>query len=255
MERNLLMTLRFCGARYHGFQVQRNALSVCEVFQDAVEQVFGARLDVKGCSRTDTGVHANEYCISMRTGSAIPCGRVVPALNRHLPEDIAVTACREVAPGFHARYSALGKEYVYRIHNSRIKDPFGPHLRYRYGPELDERLLDREAKDFIGRHDFAAFQSKGGDAGDTVRTVHAADVWREGEQVSFRVRGDGFLYNMVRIMTGTLLFISMGRIAPGSIPDIIASGDRARAGKTAPACGLYLNRVFYAGVDAGPEKP
>jgi len=243
--RNILVTLRFCGTGYHGFQVQANALSVCEVFQDALEKVLDARPDVKGCSRTDSGVHANKYCLSVKTQNPIPCDKLVSALNHHLPGDMAVLEAKDVPEGFHARYSCTGKEYIYRIHNSRIRDPFSPGLTYRFGFSLDEVMLDREAQGFVGTHDFAAFCSAGSDVEDTVRTVRSFSVTREGDTVLFTVRGDGFLYNMVRIMVGTLVFIGMGRIAAGSIPGIIASRDRNNAGKTMPAQGLYLNDVFY----------
>lgn len=244
--RNLLLTLAFCGTRYHGFQVQKNALSVCEVFQDAVQKVLGARLDVKGCSRTDSGVHANMYCLSMPVQSAIPPDKLVLALNSHLPPDIAVRSVCEVAPDFHARYSCTGKEYLYRLHNSRIRDPFSPQLSYRWGFPMDVPLLHSESQSFVGRHDFAAFQSAGSDIADTTRTISSFAVERQGEFVHFVVRGDGFLYNMVRIMVGTLVFVAAGRIRPGEIPAILASRDRSRAGKTMPAQGLFLNRVFYS---------
>lgn len=243
--RNIRITIAYDGTRYHGFQVQKNALSVCQVFQDAVERVTGKRWDVKGCSRTDTGVHANMYCLSIRCDTGIPCDKLVPALNRYLPPDIAVREAEDAAPDFHARYHCTGKEYVYRIHNSRVKDPFAPHLSYRLGFPLDVPLLRREALDFVGTHDFAAFQSAGSDVEDTVRTVRSFRVEREGEFVLFTVEGDGFLYNMVRIMVGTLVHIAMGRIPPGSIPEILISRDRGRAGKTMPPQGLFLNRVFY----------
>ncbi len=243
--RNLLLTLRFVGTRYHGFQVQKNAISVCEVFQDAVQKALGCRPDVKGCSRTDAGVHANMYCASMRLENSIPCERLVFALNSRLPGDIAVTACREVPAEFHARYSCTGKEYLYRLHNARVRDPFSAGLAYRWGYVIDADRLDAEAQAFAGRHDFAAFQAKGGDIADTVRTVERFCVRRDGETVLFRVKGDGFLYKMVRIMVGTLLHIAAGKLPPGCIPGIIESRERARAGKTAPACGLYLNNVYY----------
>lgn len=243
--RNLKITIAYDGTRYHGFQVQKNALSVCQVFQDAVEKVMGSRHDVKGCSRTDTGVHAAEYVLSMRCGSAIPADKLVLALNRYLPGDIAVLRVEEARLDFHARYSCTGKEYVYRVRNSRIKDPFSPNLSYRFGYTLDVDMLAGEAGDFVGTHDFAAFQSAGSDVVDTVRTIRSFTVRREGENVLFTVCGDGFLYNMVRIMVGTLLYIAMGRLEPGCIPGILASRDRSLAGKTMPACGLILNRVFY----------
>lgn len=245
-QRNLLVTLAYDGTCYHGFQVQKNAISVCEIFQDAVETIMGRRWDVKGCSRTDTGVHANMFCLSMRCETAIPAGKLVLAFNRYLPPDIAVRSVEDVPLDFHARYDCTGKEYLYRLRNSRVKDPFSPNLSYRFGYPLDEEMLHQQAQDFVGTHDFAAFRSVGAKCmEDTVRTVRAFRVERQGEYVLFTAEGDGFLYNMVRIMVGTLLYIARGRIPAGTIPAILASRDRARAGKTMPAQGLFLNRVFY----------
>jgi tRNA pseudouridine38-40 synthase len=201
---------------------------------------------VKGCSRTDAGVHANKYCLSIKTENEIPCDKLVLALNHHLPEDIAVTAAVDVPDDFHGRYSCVGKEYVYKIHNSRIRDPFLEGLAYRFGFPLDEDALNREAQSFIGTHDFAAFRSGGGDIEDTTRTIRSFSVTREADMILLTVSGDGFLYNMVRIMAGTLVFIGTGRIAAGTIPEVIASKDRARARKTMPAEGLYLNNVYYS---------
>lgn len=243
--RNILLTLAFDGTRYHGFQPQKNALSVCEAFQDAVEGVFGRRYDVKGCSRTDAGVHARMYCLSMKIAESIPCDRLVLALNRLLPADIAVLDAKEVPPDFHARYSCTAKQYVYRIYNSPVKDPFSPNLAYRYARPLDEDRLDAEAGDFVGTYDFTAFKAANSDIADTVRTITKFTVERQGKHVLFTVTGDGFLYNMVRIMVGTLMEIAEGKIARDSIPGIIASRDRGGAGRTMPACGLYLNKVFY----------
>lgn len=246
MMRNLLITLRFDGSRYHGFQVQKNALSVCQVFQDAVESLFGVRWDVKGCSRTDSGVHAEMYCLSMRMDRDIPCEKLLFALNQRLPGDIAVSDVAEAGEEFHARYDCTGKQYTYRIHNSRIKDPFRPEQALQYPWRLDEAMLHREAQDFVGTHDFSAFCAAAGVTDDPVRTITAFSVERAGEEVLLRVEGDGFLYNMVRIMVGTLLHIAAGKLPKGSIPGILASRDRQRAGKTVPAKGLYLTRVDYA---------
>lgn len=243
--RNLLLTIRFDGTNYHGFQVQKNARSVCEAFQDALEAVIGARGEIKGCSRTDAGVHANMYCLSVKTAAGIPCEKLVLALNRTLPEDIAVLSAKEVAEDFHARYSCKGKQYVYKIHNHAVKDPFAPKLAYRYAYPLDADMLNAEAQDFLGTHDFTSFCSVKSDVEDTRRTITECTVGRCGDMVLFTVTGGGFLYNMVRIMTGTLLFIAMGKRERGSIPDIIAAKNRDAAGKTMPAHGLYLNKVFY----------
>ena len=245
MRRNLLLTLRFVGTRYSGFQVQQNALSVCEVFQDALERVVGKREPVKGCSRTDSGVHALGYCISLHTNSRVSCDKMPGAINTYLPGDIAVSACRQVPDTFHARYSATGKEYIYKLHNSRGRDPFVTDLCYRFGYPLDVSVLHKEAQDFLGKHDFSAFMAAGSDVTDTVRTITYFAVQRQGEFVNFIVRGDGFLYKMVRIMVGTLLWIGTGRLPSGCIPEIIRSRDRSKAGKTAPACGLYLSEVYY----------
>lgn len=247
-----MVHLAFDGTRYHGWQVQANAITVQQRFQDAVEKVFGSRLDVTGCSRTDAGVHANDYICNFRTCATIPCDAIMRALNAHLPQDIAVTSCREVSQAFHPRYYACGKEYVYKIFNASYRDPFTRNYSFYYPRRLDCEKLNDAAQGFCGKHDFAAFRSSGAashhrpeesEGSDTVRTIFGASVTRNGDMVEFRVRGDGFLYNMVRIMTGTLLFVAQGKIK--SIPDVIESRDRKRAGATAPAHGLYLNRVFY----------
>ena len=243
--RNLVFTIRFVGTHYSGFQVQANAPSISAAFQDALEKTIGERGEIKGCSRTDSGVHANGFCLSVKTRAAIPTDRLVLALNSHLPIDIAATDCRQLPDDFHARYSATGKEYVYKLLNSRLRDPFLEGFSHRIPTRLDETLMHLQAQDFLGRHDFSAFMASGGNKQDTIRTVSYFSVERQGEIITFTVRGDGFLYKMVRIMVGTLVEIGRGKLAAGCIPEIIKSGERGRAGLTAPAKGLYLNRVFY----------
>lgn len=243
--RNILMTIQYDGSSYHGYQVQNNAITICQVFQDAVEDVLGKRWDVKGCSRTDTGVHALDYKISMLIDHPIPCERLIIALNRVLPDDIAVIDAREVPLDFHARYNSLGKRYIYKIHNSSIKNPFKPKQLYKYPWKIDEQLLNREAKAFVGTHDFRAFCTGAENIPDTTRTVTRFDVTRNGDLVEMVVEGNGFLHNMVRIMVGTLLGVASGQIEEGAIEGIIKSKDRQRAGKTAPPHGLYLARVYY----------
>ncbi len=243
--RNLLLTIAYLGTRYHGFQVQNNAITVAEVLQDAMEKVLGSRDDIKGCSRTDSGVHAEEFCVSFKTESCIPCDSLVKALNVKLPPDVSVKACREVPMDFHARYNSRGKRYEYRIHNAVFKDPFHHKSVLEHGYKLDAELLDREAKAFIGTHDFTSFCAAGGSVEDKVRTIYDCGVTRNGDMVTFYVEGDGFLYNMVRIMVGTILAVGSGSIAPGSIPRIIEAKNRNAAGATAPAWGLYLCKVFY----------
>jgi tRNA pseudouridine38-40 synthase len=243
--RNLLLTLRYDGSAYHGWQVQENAVTVQQTLQDAIEAVFGDRLPVTGCSRTDAGVHAKMFCVNFRTDSALACDRIPYALNAHLPDDIGVYACRQVPDDFHARYSCVSKQYVYVIRNSPFRDPFAVGRAATVRWPLDEDMLHREAQAFCGTHDFAAFAAAGGSVEDTVRTVHEARVRRDGETVCFEVRADGFLYNMVRIMVGTLLDVASGKLPQGSIPEILRSLDRSRAGVTAPPQGLYLQSVQY----------
>lgn len=243
--RNLLITIRYLGSGYHGFQVQDNALTVCQVFQDGVEKLLGRRWDVKGCSRTDSGVHAGRFCLSMLTDSPIPCMGLVRGLNSVLPPDVAVLDCREVPEDFHARYSCRGKRYAYRFHNSLLRDPFLEGRVYRCGKPLDDVAMDRAAKAFLGTHDFSAFCSAGGSVEDKERTIFQADVRRQGELVTYTVTGDGFLYNMVRIMAGTLLRVGEGRMAPEEMSQVIRSRERSRAGDTLPPWGLFLEEIYY----------
>lgn len=243
--RNLLLTIRYCGTRYSGWQVQANAPTVQQTLQDAVERLFQVRENVTGCSRTDAGVHANMYCCNIRTASTLPCRTVVSGLNAYLPDDIAVLACEEVDYDFHARYDCTGKEYRYLIRNSAVRDPFLIDRCWLFKPKLDAALMHEQAQDFVGEHDFSAFCAAGASTVNNVRTVTDCSVERHGDEITFSVTANGFLYNMVRIMVGTLTDISLGKIPPGTIPQIIASRDRERAGVTAPAQGLTLNRVFY----------
>jgi tRNA pseudouridine38-40 synthase len=243
--RNLLLTLRFDGRGYSGWQVQKNAPTVMQTLQDAMESVLGRRGDVKGCSRTDSGVHAKNYYVSFFTENPIGCNNLIAALNTKLPASIAVTGCREVDADFHARYSALGKRYVYRVLNAPVRDPFWDGFAWHCRRPLDAPAMDAEAKSFLGLRDFSAFCAAGGCVADKFRTIARADVSREDGLLTFTIEGDGFLYHMVRIMVGTLVDIARGNIPPGSIPAILESGERSRAGITAPACGLMLDDVFY----------
>jgi tRNA pseudouridine38-40 synthase len=243
--RNILLSLRFDGTAYHGWQVQKNAVTIQQTLQDALEKVLKVRPPVTGCSRTDAGVHANEYICNFHTFIQIPCESLRKALNVNLPKDIAVNACREVQEPFHARYAACAKEYHYKVWNGATRDPFLNRYTLFYPYRLDIPAMQRAAAGLLGSHDFSAFRASGSKVEDTVRNILLFDIEREGSLVTFRVRADGFLYNMVRIMTGTLLNISQGLISEGDIPEIIASRSRVSAGKTLPPHGLYLNKVFY----------
>lgn len=243
--KNFLLEISYNGSQYHGWQVQSNAVTVQEKLQDAIESVFGKREDVKGCSRTDSGVHANMFCCNFRTEKEFPASKIPAALNANLPFDIAVKSCTEVPYDFHARYDCKGKEYVYKIWNAQERNPFTNGLYYHYKYNLDAELLNNEAQSFVGVHNFSAFCASGSSVEDMTREIYSCHVERKGDEVLFYVSGNGFLYNMVRIMVGTLLDISSGKIEKGKIDEIILSENRARAGFTAPPEGLYLNRVYY----------
>lgn len=244
--RNLKVTAAFLGTAYHGFQRQEGGLRTVQgELERAIYKLLGEQVTVNGCSRTDAGVHANCFVFSVNIESSIDDRGFQYGMNGVLPPDISILKCEGAPDDFHARYHCRGKEYVYLIHNSEIKSPFLADRMYRSWYPIDEKKLGRAAKDFIGRHDFKAFCAAACDKEVTVREIFDYRVEREGDIVRFTVSGDGFLYNMVRITVGTLLFINDGKLAEDSIPGIIASRDRTKAGKTVPPQGLYLNKVFY----------
>ena len=243
--RNFKVTIWYCGSAYHGWQIQNNSLTIQEIFQKCLSDLLDQPTAVNGCSRTDAGVHAREYVLNFTTDSTITCRGIVFGMNSRLPDDIGVKSCEEVPLDFHARFDCKGKEYEYLIHNSEYKNPFYMNTAYRSWYPIDEKKLDRAAKDFVGEHDFKAMCSAECTKDNTVRTIKSFDVHRQGDMVTFTVSGDGFLYNMVRIMVGTLLFINEGKLEQGDIPRIIQSRDRTKAGRTVPPQGLYLNKVFY----------
>lgn len=243
--KNFLVKMAYNGAAYHGFQRQNNATAIQQVVEEAIESLTGQQVSINGCSRTDAGVHAREYYFNFKIDSGINCRGLIFGLNDRLPDDIAILDCREASQDFHARFCCKGKEYRYLVHNSEIKDPFYKDTVYRSWFPIDAEKLDRAAKDFVGEHDFKAFCSADCDKENTVRTIYRFDVKRSGDIVEFIVAGSGFLYNMVRIMVGTLLYINEGKIGEKDIPALLKAKDRTKAGLTVPPQGLYLNKVFY----------
>lgn len=243
--RNLLLTLRYNGTAYHGWQIQPNGVTVQQCLVDAFRNISGKNENIIGCSRTDAGVHANMFCCNVRTECAVSVDKIPDALNFYLPPDIAVYDCREVPYDFHARYDCKGKEYVYLIYNGKYRNPFYENKAMLYPFTLDEALLNSEAQLFKGKHDFSAFCSAGSEVQDKTREIFDCTAERKDDIIELKVSGDGFLYNMVRIIVGTLLDIQRGKIPAGEIPSIIDSGVRENAGVTAPPEGLYLNKVFY----------
>lgn len=243
--RTIKMTIAYRGTRYHGFQRQPNAPTVQGELEQQLARVLNGPVTVYGCSRTDTGVHANEFCLHLHTEREIRCKNLTRALNGYLPDDISVLRCEDVPETFHARFDCKGKEYLYRIHNHESKNPFLTDLAFHYRRPLDVELIHRALQDAVGRHDFHSFCAQATESSDCVRTIYAASAEKTGDCVKILVSGDGFLYNMVRILVGTLLDINEGVFPPDALKDIIAQRNRLAAGKTAMAHGLYLNRVFY----------
>lgn len=243
--RNLLLTLRYDGTRFHGWQIQNNAESVQEKVEAAFHSVSGKSENIIGCSRTDAGVHANMFCCNVRTECSVPSEKMSNALNFYLPSDISVYDCREVDFDFHARYNAKGKEYIYLIDNEKYRNPFYENKALFYPYSLNVEEMNKNAKDFIGIHDFSAFCSADSEVQDKIREIYECKAEKDGNLIKITVRGNGFLYNMVRIIVGTLLDIQSGKIESGTIPQILKSRDRGKAGVTAKPEGLYLNKVLY----------
>ena len=244
----ILMHLSFLGTNYCGYQIQPNGITVQQRLNEATRALFGYDCESVGCSRTDSGVHALEYYCTLdvpENAPKIPVDRVPSALNVRLPESITVYEAKEVGSDFHARYSVKKKTYEYVIDNGYQRDPFLFGRAWHIKTPLDADKMNEAAKSFIGKHDFSAFMASGSEIEDATRTVFDAEVERVGERVLFRVTADGFLYNMVRIMMGTLADVSCGRIEAGEIGRIIELCERKNAGVTAPADGLYLKHVEY----------
>lgn len=253
----IFVKVRFLGTYFSGYQVQKNARTVQGELCRAAEELFGFRCDVTGCSRTDSGVHANMFCaaISRRDGAletTIPMEKFPRVFNSFLPNDIAVYEAKWVSDKFHPRYDVKYKEYVYKINCSYERDPFDAGRVLMYPYVFDEKDIERmrsAAKHLEGTHDFSSYMARGSVTESTVRTIFYTDVSYDGKNLFFRIAGDGFLYNMVRIIVGTLLAVARGKISPDDIPMITEAHDRSHAGITVCADGLYLNYVEYDGKD------
>ncbi len=246
--RNLLFKIAFDGSAFHGWQQQDNAVSVQGELKKAWERLTGESPNIIGCSRTDAGVHANEYYFNVRTDSTIPVGSFPVALaSAKLPKEISIYSCKEVDFDFNARFDCEKKEYEYVFENTAVASPFMFKRSLNYKYKMNVELMDVAAKYFVGTFDFSSFCAADAQVNSKVRTIYSAEVVRDGDFVKFRVCGNGFLYNMVRIMAGTLLYVNMGKIHADDIPEIINKKDRKAAGVTAIPDGLYLNKVYYGG--------
>ncbi len=244
----ILLELSYVGDGFAGYQVQPGKPTVQSAVQDAIEAVYSERYPVKGCSRTDAGVHALQYFATFDTDKNIPVESVPNALNSAIDKRITVLSAKVVDDDFHVRHDVLYKEYEYVILARRAPDPFLFARAWHFPKPLRSDAIERmreAATAFVGTHDFSGFMSAGSSVADTVRTVKHLEIVDEGDIIRIRVAADGFLYNMVRIIVGTLVEVGLGKIEPCDMRDIIASRERSRAGMTAPPEGLYLRRVEF----------
>ncbi|MEJ6949550.1 tRNA pseudouridine(38-40) synthase TruA [Natronospora cellulosivora (SeqCode)] len=243
---NIKITLEYDGSKYSGWQIQKNtSMTIQEKVEIALKKVNKKDLKLMGASRTDAGVHALGQVANCLFDVAIPPERVPVALNRYLPADIICKKAEKVSIDFHARYDSKGKKYLYRIYNNRIPSVFIRNYAYHYIHELDISLMQKASKAFLGEHDFSSFQSAGCAAKNPVKTIETFDIYTKGKEFFFEIKGSGFLYNMIRIMVGTLIEVSEGKIKLEDMGKIIEGKDRNLAGFTAPAKGLTLLEVYY----------
>lgn len=245
--KNIALRLRYDGSRYHGWQVQKNAITVAQTMEEALAKVCGERVKITGCGRTDAGVHALRYCANFHSDCTVPVDRMPLAVNSRLPDDIAVVDAVEVPDDFNAIGSCVKKEYVYKILNSRIPDPFLADRVCFYPQRLDISLMQAAARAFEGTHDFKAVRSEGTQTKTTVRTVYWCRAEKDGDLITVSICANGFLYNMCRAMVGTMVYASYGKLIPEEIPALLEKRDRRLTGPTMPPQGLYLNRVWYDG--------
>ncbi len=245
--KNIALRLRYDGSRYHGWQVQKNAITVAQTMEEALAKVCGERVKLTGCGRTDAGVHALRYCANFHSDCTVPVDRMPLAVNSRLPDDIAVVDAVEVPDDFNAIGSCVKKEYVYKILNSRIHDPFLADRVCFYPQRLDISLMQAAARAFEGTHDFKAVRSEGTQTKTTVRTVYWCRAEKDGDLITVSICANGFLYNMCRAMVGTMVYASYGKLIPEEIPALLEKRDRRLTGPTMPPQGLYLNRVWYDG--------
>lgn len=244
-RRRICLTVAYDGTAYCGWQVQKNGNTIESELNRAIRDLTGEEVQVIGASRTDAGVHARCNLAVFDTYFRILAGKFSYALNQRLPEDIRVRESKEVAPDFHPRRCRSRKTYEYHILNAAFPDPVKRLYSYfTYAPLNVERMRQAAAY-LVGEHDFASFCSAGSQAETTVRTIYGLTVEKSGEEIVIRVTGSGFLYNMVRIIAGTLMETGRERMAPEKMEEILGARNRTAAGPTAPACGLILTEICY----------
>ena len=238
------LTVSYDGRSFCGFQEQKNGISIQGKLQGALKAVYDRDIKVTASGRTDAGVSAKGQVVHFDGDDRVPMDKLPIVLNRYLPKEISVVKAQKVSDKFNARFSAKKKTYVYRIYNAKTANPLDPFCSFFPG-KIDIDKMKEGAKLLIGEHDFKCFMASGSNIKDTVRIIYDAKVVKKQNIISIKICGNGFLYNMVRIIAGTLLYVGLGKISPNDITDIIEKRDRKKAGKTLPPNGLLLEKVVY----------
>lgn len=243
--KNIKLKLEYDGTNYCGWQKQKEFVTVQGTLEKSISEAIGETVEVIGVSRTDAGVHVREYICNFFTNSKIPSKKFKQVINAYLPSDIVVIDSEEVSSEFHSRYNSKGKTYLYTVLNREQPAAIGRNYFFHFEYEANIEKMKKASEYFIGTHDFSAFKTKGSSTKSSIRTITQLDIYKENDIIKFVISGDGFLYNMVRIIVGTLLEVGIGKRQPESIKSIIDSKDRTKAGRCVPGCGLCLYKVFY----------
>ena len=239
------LTIAYDGTNYHGWQRQKNGITVQEVLEDILSEIFKTQTTVTGCSRTDAGVHAKTYVCCFSGKTTIPCDKMPFVLNTKLPDDIRAYKCETMHDSFNARFETVSKAYEYKIINRCFHDPIERNFAWHYPVKLDVEKMKQAAEIIRGKHDFASFCAAGSVVKSTVRNLMELSVKADGDIITIRAKADGFLYNMVRIITGTLVYVGNGKLRVEDIKELIDKKDRRLLGITAPPQGLSLVEVNY----------
>ena len=243
--KNIKLIIEYDGSMYHGWQIQPNVMTIQGKIEQAIYNLTDEKVNLIGASRTDEGVHAVGQVANFFTNSSIPPEKFANAINHFLPSDIAVIKSQQVGGDFHSRYNSKGKKYRYVIYNRYHRSPIFAKRAYHVKHDIDIGIMKDAAKFLIGEHDFSSFRASGGSAKTSIRTIYGIDIKRDGNLVIIDVLGSGFLYNMVRIIVGTLVDISIRKSDACSMKKVLEAKNRKKAGKTAPSHGLYLMEISY----------
>lgn len=243
--RNIKLTIEYDGKEFNGWQKQLNKLNIQGTIEKVISDITKEEIELIGSGRTDAGVHALGQVANFRTNSTIPIEKFAIAINSRLKKSIVIKKAEEVPDRFHSRYNCKQKTYRYVINNSETGSAIYRNLEYNIKMPLDVNKMQEAANYFVGEHDFTGFKASGTSSKSSVRTIYKAEIRKEGDRIIIELTGNGFLYNMVRIISGTLVDVGLGKIMPDDIENIIKMKDRSKAGKTLPPQGLFLVKVEY----------